>query len=185
MDQLNNACHLSGLLTNTRLNGRSFTDGLPNSQLNIHFWYGTFIILHGARINWFFCFSCSIFLVIVFLCLCFYTLYFVTVFVILSLLLVIMGDQHDWLLLSGSPPILYIHLLCSRQINSAAAAEKQSHSGHILRRPTQMNAAYFMGRQVLNSIWLSLKLHCTDTRQPATTTTVAQQMSTQAVVCRY
>ena len=72
-----------------------------------------------------------------------------------------------------------------RQINSAAAAEKQSHSGHILRRPTQMNAAYFMGRQVLNSIWLSLKLHCTDTRQPATTTTVAQQMSTQAVVCRY
>jgi len=40
-----------------------------------------------------------LFLITVFLCLCFYALYFVALLVILSLLLVIMGGQHDGLLL--------------------------------------------------------------------------------------
>jgi len=35
---------------------------------------------------------------------------FCALLVILSLLLVIMGGQHDGLLLSGSPPILYIYI---------------------------------------------------------------------------
>jgi len=45
--------------------------------------------------------------------------------VILSLLLVIMGGQHDGLFLSGSPPVftfVYTCVLFSWQINSAAAA---------------------------------------------------------------
>ena len=49
---------------------------------------------------------------------------FCAVLVILSLLLVIMGGQHDGLFLYGSPPILYIYtcIFFSWQINSAAAA---------------------------------------------------------------
>jgi len=48
---------------------------------------------------------------------------FSALLVILSLLLVIIGGQHDGLLLSDSPPILYIYIyiiFCSWQINSAA-----------------------------------------------------------------
>jgi len=56
----------------------------------------------------FFCVLFCSFLIIVFLCLCFCALYLVALLVILSLLLVIMGSQRDGVLLSGSPPILYI-----------------------------------------------------------------------------
>jgi len=51
---------------------------------------------------------CS-FIIIVFLCLCFCALYFVALVVILSLLLAIMGGQHDGLLLSGSP-LIVLHI---------------------------------------------------------------------------
>jgi len=43
-----------------------------------------------------------------FMFLCFCAFYFVAVLVILSLLLVSMGGQHDGVPLSGSPPIIYI-----------------------------------------------------------------------------
>ena len=45
-------------------------------------------------------------------------------------LLVIMGGQHDGVLLSGSPPIVYIlyaYVYFSCQMNSAAAAEPVCH----------------------------------------------------------
>ena len=60
-----------------------------------------------------------------FVLLCFCVL-FCALLVILSLLLVMMGGQHDGLFLSGSPPIHYIYvytcIFFSLQINSAAAA---------------------------------------------------------------
>ena len=67
------------------------------------------------------------FLIIVFLSSCFdaSVLCILCSVGIVSLLLVIMGGQHDGLLLSGSSPILYIHIhiiFCSWQINSAADA---------------------------------------------------------------
>jgi len=43
-----------------------------------------------------------------FMLLCFCALYFLALLVILSLLLDIMGGQHDGLLPSGSQPIVYI-----------------------------------------------------------------------------
>ena len=63
-----------------------------------------------------------------FVLLCFCVL-FCALLVILSLLLVIMGGQHDGLFLSGSPPILYIYIhmyIFSWQINSAAAAATET-----------------------------------------------------------
>jgi len=74
--------------------------------------FSLYIILHGWTD---FCvFSCVLFcsfLIIVFLCLCFYAfVLFCALLVILSLLLVIMGGQHDGLFLSGSPPVLYIYI---------------------------------------------------------------------------
>jgi len=60
----------------------------------------------------------------VFVLLCFCVL-FCALLVILSLLLVIMGGQHDGLFLSGSPPVftfVYTCVFFSWQINSAAAA---------------------------------------------------------------
>jgi len=47
--------------------------------------------------------------IFVFVLLCFCDLVY-ALLVILSLLLVIMGSQHDGLFLSGSPPILYIYI---------------------------------------------------------------------------
>jgi len=52
---------------------------------------------------WFFFNHC----ISVFVLLCFV---FSALLVILSLLLVIMGSQHDGVLLSGSPPIIYIYI---------------------------------------------------------------------------
>ena len=59
-----------------------------------------------------------------FVLLCFCVL-FCALLEILSLLLVIMGGQHDGLFLSGSPPVftfVYTCVFFSWQINSAAAA---------------------------------------------------------------
>jgi len=62
-----------------------------------------------------------LFLVIVFLCLCFYA-FVLCVLCSIGIVTIIMGGQHDGLLLSGSPPILYSHIIFySCQINSPAA----------------------------------------------------------------
>jgi len=64
----------------------------------------------------------------VFVRLCICALYFVALLVILSLLLVIVGGQHDGLVLSCSSPsrpsftVYNTHLYFLWQINSAAAA---------------------------------------------------------------
>jgi len=59
---------------------------------------------------------------------------FCALLVILSLLLVIMGGQHDGLLLSDSPPIsftfIYTCIFFSWQINSAAAAAHITYNTH-------------------------------------------------------
>ena len=91
---------------------------LRTQTLNTQFWYGIFIILHGSTD--FFCFFVFYFVLFVFfnhcisvfMLLCFV---FCALLVILSLLSVIMGGQHDGLglLLYGSPPIilhLYLHV---------------------------------------------------------------------------
>jgi len=87
--------------------------------------FSLYIILHG----WtdFFVFSCVLFcfFLILYFCVCAFMLLCSILLVILSLLLVIMGGQHDGLFLSGSPPVftfVYTCVFFSWQINSAAAA---------------------------------------------------------------
>ena len=91
-----------------------------NSYLNSEFWYGIFIIVHGwTDFCVFSVLFCSLLLTV-------FISVFVALLVILSLLsLVIMGGQHNGVLLSGNPPVAYIwcaHLYFSWQTNTAAAA---------------------------------------------------------------
>ena len=87
----------------------------------------------------------------VFVLLCFI---FCALLVILPLLLVIMGGQHDGLLLSGSPPYLshlYIYMyIFSWQINSDASCTLSFFRcyGVIIQRP------FYVARQCKQQYWL-------------------------------
>ena len=68
----------------------------------------------------------------VFLCVC--ALYFVALWVILSLLLVIMGSQRDGVLLSVSPPIVYIthaYFFMATKFCCCTSGPKLSRSAHL------------------------------------------------------
>ena len=91
-----------------------------------------YLMMFSSSVVSFLCSILSFFSIIVFLCLCSYASVLCILCFIgnISTIISYHGGQHDGLLLSGSPPIFYIHThICmyifSWQINSAAAAALQ------------------------------------------------------------